>query len=82
MVATDVPGCREIVIPDETGLLVPYDDPSALARAIETLATSPDLRTGYGAAARRLAVARFSAEAIGRQTVDLYRNLVERGGPT
>jgi glycosyltransferase involved in cell wall biosynthesis len=82
MIATDVPGCREIVIPGETGLLVPYDDPPALARAIETLATSPALRTRYGAAARRLAVARFSAEAIGRQTVDLYRHLVERGGPT
>ena len=82
MIATDVPGCREIVIPGETGLLVPYDDPPTLARAIQTLAASPDLRTGYGEAARRLAVARFSAEAIGRQTVDLYRNLVERGGPT
>jgi len=82
MVATDVPGCREIVIPGDTGLLVPYDDPASLAHAIETLATSPALRARYGAAARRLAVARFSAEAIGRQTVDLYRNLVERGGPT
>ena len=41
MIATDVPGCREIVIPGETGLLVPYDDAAALARAIETLATSP-----------------------------------------
>jgi glycosyltransferase involved in cell wall biosynthesis len=82
MVATDVPGCREIVIPGDTGLLVPYDDPPSLARAIETLATSPALRARHGAAARRLAVARFSAEAIGRQTVDLYRNLVERGGPT
>ncbi len=82
MIATDVPGCREIVIPGETGLLVPYDDPPSLARAIETLATSPALRSSYGRAARRLTVARFSAEAIGRQTVDLYRNLVERGGPT
>ena len=38
MIATDVPGCREIVIPGETGLLVPYDDAAALADAIETLA--------------------------------------------
>jgi glycosyltransferase involved in cell wall biosynthesis len=82
MIATDVPGCREIVIPGETGLLVPYDDPPSLARAIETLVTSPALRSSYGRAARRLTVARFSAEAIGRQTVDLYRNLVKRGGPT
>jgi glycosyltransferase involved in cell wall biosynthesis len=82
MIATDVPGCREIVVPGETGLLVAYDDPPALARAIESLAAAPELRARYGAAARRLAVARFSAEAIGRQTVDLYRDLVEKGGRT
>ncbi len=76
MVATDVPGCREIVRPGETGLLVPVDDPTALAAAIETLAASPELRARYGAAARRLAVERFSADAIGRETVALYRSLV------
>ncbi len=73
MIATDVPGCREIVRPGETGLLVPFGDAHALAEAIETLANAPELRAHYGAAARRLAVEEFSAEAIGRQTVDLYR---------
>ncbi len=76
MVATDVPGCREVVRPGETGLLVPVDDAAALAGAIETLAASAELRARYGAGARRLAVERFSADAIGRQTVDLYRRLV------
>jgi glycosyltransferase involved in cell wall biosynthesis len=36
----------------------------------------PELRARYGAAARRLAVERFSARAIGAQTVDLYRRLM------
>ena len=76
MIATDVPGCREIVRPDETGLLVPFDDDRALADAIELLAQSRERRERYGAAARRLVVERFSAAAIGRQTVDLYRSLV------
>lgn len=76
MIATDVPGCREVVRPGETGLLVPVDNAAALADAIEKLLASPDLRARYGAAARRLAVERFSAEAIGSQTVDLYRHLV------
>jgi glycosyltransferase involved in cell wall biosynthesis len=76
MIASDVPGCREIVIPGETGLLVPADDERALADAIETLAASPELRARYGAAARRLAVGKFSSEAIGRHTVDLYRRLM------
>ena len=77
MIATDVPGCREIVLPDETGLLVPLDEPTVLAAAINKLANSPDLRHRYGAAARRLAVEKFSAEAIGQQTVRLYRALAD-----
>jgi glycosyltransferase involved in cell wall biosynthesis len=74
MVATDVPGCREVVRPD-TGLLVPVDDPAALAEAIAKLAQSPDLRRQFGAAARALAVERFSSDAIGQAIVDLYASL-------
>jgi glycosyltransferase involved in cell wall biosynthesis len=76
MVATDVPGCREIVRHGETGLLVPPDDPAALADAIGKLADSPELRARYGGAARALAVERFSASSVGRQIVELYRRLV------
>ena len=43
MVATDVPGCREVVIADKTGLLVPLDDRNALADAIGKLAASASL---------------------------------------
>lgn len=77
MVATDVPGCREIVIPDETGLLVPVDDAPALAVAMEKLLTNPDLRHRMGQTARHLAETRFSAATIGRATVDLYRRLAD-----
>jgi glycosyltransferase involved in cell wall biosynthesis len=76
MIATDVPGCREVVHPGKTGVLVPVDDERALADAIEALAASQELRARYGAAARQLAVERFSAHAIGAQTVDLYRRLM------
>src|SRR6516225_132308 len=34
LIATDAPGCREIVIDDQTGLLVPIENPAALAQAI------------------------------------------------
>jgi len=47
--------------------------------AIEKLAASADLRARYGAAARRRAVEKFSADAIGQQTVDLYRRLIGAG---
>jgi glycosyltransferase involved in cell wall biosynthesis len=75
LVATDVPGCREIVRHDETGLLVPVDDPAALGAAIHRLLSSLELRARYGTAARRLVVEKFSSEVIGNLTVDLYRRL-------
>ncbi len=77
MVATDVPGCREIVIAGETGLLVPVDDAQALADAIDRLLCEPQLRAQYAAKARRLVVEKFSADIVGRQTVTLYRQLLE-----
>jgi len=79
MVATDAPGCREVAIPDRTGLLVPVDDARALAAALSRLAGDADLRARFGAEARRLAVERFSAAAIGAQTVALYRSLLPAG---
>jgi glycosyltransferase involved in cell wall biosynthesis len=76
MIATDVPGCREIVVPDETGILVPADDAPALAAAIAKLAASPELRARYGLAARKRVVEMFSNEIIGRMTVELYHRLL------
>ena len=80
MVATDVPGCREIVIPWQTGLLVTPDAPGALATAIEMLAETPDMRARFGLAARRLAEERFASAAIGRAVVDLYRRVLAAPG--
>jgi glycosyltransferase involved in cell wall biosynthesis len=75
MIATDAPGCREIVIEDQTGLLVPIEDPAALARAITHLAASPELRARYGQAARQLVVSKLSAKIIGTSIVQLYDQL-------
>jgi glycosyltransferase involved in cell wall biosynthesis len=75
MIATDAPGCREIVIDGQTGLLVPIEDPKALAQAIVKLATSPELRARYGKAARELVVSKLSAKIIGEQVVQLYNDM-------
>jgi glycosyltransferase involved in cell wall biosynthesis len=78
MVATDAPGCREIAIEGETALTVPVNDAAALADAMAKLAADADLRRKFGVNARRLVEAKFSADAIGRQTVALYDRLVGR----
>jgi glycosyltransferase involved in cell wall biosynthesis len=76
MIATDAPGCREIVIDDQTGLLTPIEDPEALAQAITKLATLPELRARYARAARELVVSKLSAKIIGDSTVRLYDELI------
>ena len=75
LIATDVPGCREIVLEDQTGLLVPIENPTALAQAIMRVAESEPLRAQFGAAARRLVVDKLSARIIGRSVVELYDHL-------
>jgi glycosyltransferase involved in cell wall biosynthesis len=75
MVATNAPGCREIAIDGETALAVPVDDIGALAEAMAKLAGDAALRAKFGKAARALVEAKFSADAIGRQTVALYNAL-------
>jgi hypothetical protein len=76
MVATDAPGCREIVINDRTGLLVPIENPPALASAILRLATSLPLRARYAQAARQIVVDKLSAKIIGKAIVELYDQLL------
>jgi glycosyltransferase involved in cell wall biosynthesis len=78
MVASDAPGCREIVRHGETGLLVPARDPAALADALALLAGDAALRRRLGAAARLLAEQRFGEAAVADATVDLYRALSRR----
>ena len=75
MVATDVPGCREIAIEGETALTVPVDDAAALADAMTRMASDARLRERLGKRARQLVETKFSSETIGKQTVELYRSI-------
>lgn len=75
IVATDVPGCREICIAGESGILVPVKNAVALADALEMLAVTPAMRTQFGKNARLLAEARFAIEIVIAETLALYRAL-------
>jgi len=78
LIATDVPGCREIVTHGVTGLLVPARNPVALAAAIESLLRDSLLRAAMGVAAREVVLRAFSVEKVVGQVVDLYRELLDR----
>jgi len=76
LVATDVPGCREIARDGENALLVPPDDAVALAAALERLAGDAELRRRFGAASRALVESELAADAVGAATVACYLTLL------
>jgi len=78
LVATDVPGCREIARADVNALLVPLGDAGALADAIDQLAADSQLRRQFGKASRELVERTFSSERIGSDLVALYQRLLEQ----
>ena len=73
VVATDIPGCREIVRHGENGLLVPARDPRALAAALKQLILDPALRQRMGKRGREIAEKEFSVERVNNETLALYK---------
>lgn len=72
VVATPVGGIVETVVDGETGLIVPVDDPGALADAIVRLLDDRALATRLATEARSRVRARFSIETMVSQTLQLY----------
>ncbi len=64
VIATDIRGCREVVDHELNGLLVPLNDPDALAAAINDLAGSPERRAAMGTASREKALTTFDERRI------------------
>ncbi len=79
MVATNVPGCREVVLEGITGLLVPPRQVLPLADCLQTLIGEPALRMTMGQAARRLCEAEFGVESVVRSTLELYEGGADAG---
>lgn len=75
IVTTDVPGCRDAIKPNETGLLVPVKDAKALSIAIEQLIKNPEQRKQFGKAGRKLAENEFAIEHIVAAHLDVYSEL-------
>jgi len=75
IIATAVPGNRAIAQAGVNALLVPPEDPDALAAALMELAGDPERRRRFGAAGRRLAEGSLSADAIAAATAALYRRV-------
>jgi alpha-maltose-1-phosphate synthase len=92
VVASAVGGIPEIVVPDETGVLVPFTaagdgsaeprDPAAFSRdladAVNRLIADPDRRAAMGTAARQRVLDRFSWRRIAELTQEFYSEILGR----
>jgi glycosyltransferase involved in cell wall biosynthesis len=72
IVATDAPGCREIVIDGKNGILIQVSDSEALATAIRKLLRSPETRSRMGEFGRKLVEEKFALERVNRETLEIY----------
>jgi glycosyltransferase involved in cell wall biosynthesis len=78
MIATDVPGCREVVEHGVTGLLVPARDAGRLAQAMSSLLADVERSRRMGRAARLRAEQEFGVEVVAARTLDVYRETLGR----
>ena len=76
VVATHVGGTPEVVTHDVEGLLVPPDDPEALARALFMLLKEPGRRTAMGAAAHQRVARQFTKERMVHETLSFYQRIL------
>jgi glycosyltransferase involved in cell wall biosynthesis len=76
IVATDIPGCREIVSDGHNGILVPRGDIDALSKAIKRLLDDPALRKEMGQRGRHIVEREFSEERVIKETLAIYKELL------
>jgi glycosyltransferase involved in cell wall biosynthesis len=76
LVATNTPGCREIVRDGLNGFLVPVKDARSLANALHKLLIDPDLRVRMGANGRKLVLSGFSLEHVLASNLAVYEDLL------
>ena len=75
VIASDIPGCRDVVYAERTGLLVPPGDAPALSRQMGRLIEDQGLRVRLARDGAERTRQRYSADALAGAYVDLYRSM-------
>jgi glycosyltransferase involved in cell wall biosynthesis len=78
IVTTDMPGCRDAIEPNVTGLIIPPCNAGALADAIETLQHNSSLRKGMGEEGRKFAEREFDIKGVVDSHLRIYTELLEK----
>ena len=76
VITTDVPGCRDSIIPNKTGILIPPKNSQKLADAIEFLIHNPKIRKSMGKEGRKLAKSQFKIQGVVKAHLEIYQKLI------
>ena len=76
VIATNVGGIPEYVADGKTAMLVPPQNPEALARSLQVLIADPEKRAAMGQAGRQRVERFFTVERMVAETAELYRQLL------
>lgn len=75
IVATDIRGCREAIVHEETGLIIPPQNSEKLAEALSKLLSNQDLRQAYSKAGRKRVEAEYDERIVFERLQTAYKDL-------
>lgn len=78
IITTDVPGCKEIIENERSGIIVPLKNKFLLKKAIKELIQNPQLGINYGKKAREIVKNKFEASYINKKIIDLYKRVLSQ----
>ncbi|WP_339686419.1 glycosyltransferase family 4 protein [Gimesia maris] len=77
VVSYDVDGAREVVIPEETGYLLPPESIESLAQALIELASDPEKRRRFGQTGRDRFTDQFRHQTMTRRLREIYQRVLD-----
>ncbi len=78
IITTDVPGCRDVIENNKSGILVPLKNTKKLKLAIKFLLENESIALNYGKNSRKVIMKNFTVEKINNQIIKLYEKLIKR----
>ena len=78
IITTDVPGCRDAIVEESTGIIIPARNYLELIHAIERLFLDHKLQDNFGLAGRRLAEENFDVDLIIKDHFRVYSSLLDK----
>lgn len=72
IVASDIPGCNDLVQDSDTGLLFPVDNEEYLAKAIERMMKDKDLYDSVAGSAKKMVLSRYSSVRMAKEYEELF----------